>query len=136
MPSRSGFAAGRVGVVIDTSGSIDDALLQLFGSHLGAIMTDARPREARLYWTEAIVQRVDVARSGQEVRKIIAGGAPGGGGTDMEAGIKAALADACDVIVVLTDGYTSFNLGKPKTPVIWAMTTDVVAPYGKTIKIC
>lgn len=39
-----------------------------------------------------------------------------------------------EAIIVLTDGYTKFTKD-PGIPVLWAMTTDVVAPYGQTIKV-
>lgn len=134
MPGRTGFACGRVGVVVDTSGSIGDELLQLFANHMGAILSDAKPREIKVYWTDAKVHRVDTVKSGQDLRRAVEKPV-GGGGTDMECGIKAAGADGCDIVVVLTDGHTPFTKG-PKRPVIWAMTTDVQAPYGRTIKIC
>jgi predicted metal-dependent peptidase len=135
MPGRTGFATNRVGVVVDTSGSISDELLQLFGGHMAAILTDAKPREIKVYWTDAEVHRVDTIKTGQQLKKILQGKIPGGGGTDMPEGIKAAVDDKCDSIAVLTDGYTPFG-NAPKRPVVWAITSDVQAPYGKTIKIC
>lgn len=135
MPGRTGFACGRIGVVVDTSGTIGDELLALFGSHVGAILTDARPKEIMVYWTDAAVHRVDTLRNGQQLRQMLGEPVPGGGGTDMECGIDAAVSDKCEIVVVLTDGYTSFTKG-PRRPVIWAMTTEVQAPYGRTIKIC
>jgi predicted metal-dependent peptidase len=136
MPGRTGFATGRVGVVVDTSGSIGEEMLNLFGSHMGAIMSDAKPKDIQVYWTDADVQRIDHLKSGNDLKRMLAQPVPGGGGTDMEAGIKRALQDKCEIIVVLTDGYTAFNMKKPSVPVIWAMTTAVLAPYGKNIKIC
>jgi predicted metal-dependent peptidase len=44
---------------------------------------------------------------------------------------------ACDVAVVLTDGYGTFpvQVKTPASKIIWAMTSNVVAPFGKTIKL-
>jgi predicted metal-dependent peptidase len=135
MPGRTGFATNRVGVVVDTSGSIGDELIALFGGHMAAILTDAKPKEIKVYWTDAEVHRVDTIKNGQQLKQILKGSIPGGGGTDMPTGIKAAIRDKCESIAVLTDGYTPFG-NAPKLPVVWAITSDVKAPYGKTIKIC
>jgi hypothetical protein len=35
---------------------------------------------------------------------------------------------------VLTDGYTPFG-DQPEYPVLWAMTSDIQAPYGVTVSI-
>lgn len=134
MPGRVTQGAGVVGVVGDTSGSINDAMLRLFGGHMAAIVDDARPQEIRVYWTDAKVHRVDVAKNSSELRKILSSKIPGGGGTDMREGVRAAEADGCDSIVVLTDGYTPFC--GSKKPLIWAITeSGKSSPYGETIHI-
>ncbi len=48
---------------------------------------------------------------------------PGGGGTDMTAGILAALdlTPAPDSIPVLTDGFTRYPTRRPYTPVIFGL---------------
>jgi predicted metal-dependent peptidase len=134
MPGRVQQGAGVVGIVGDTSGSIDDAMLQLFGGHMAAIVDDARPQEIRVYWTDAKVHRVDSAKNSGELRKVLSSKIPGGGGTDMREGVQAAEADGCDSIVVLTDGYTPFC--DSKKPLIWAITeAGKRSPYGETIHI-
>lgn len=135
MPGRIASGAGKVGVVGDVSGSIDEDTLNLFAGHMAAIMDDARPAEVRVYWTDTHVRRVDVAKSGVDLRRIMSNPIPGGGGTDMPAGVESALADGCDSVVVLTDGMTPFGTPSPK-PVMWAITVaSKVAPHGKTIHI-
>lgn len=133
VPGRTMTGAGRIGIVGDTSGSITEKILQLFGGHMGAIITDARPKEVKLYWTDAEVHRVDTLRTHAQLVTLMRKPVPGGGGTDMRKGIAAALADKCDCIVVLTDGYTPFC--DAPVPVFWAITTSVVAPHGTTIHI-
>lgn len=134
MPGRSQQGAGHVGIVVDTSGSIDQKMLDLFGGHMAAIMADARPVDIKLYWTDAKVHRVDTAKSPSDLRVILSKKVPGGGGTDMPKGVRAAEKDKCDAIIVLTDGYTGF-CGSNK-PLLWAITTTVVATgNGKTIHI-
>lgn len=135
MPGRVTAGAGRVGIVVDTSGSIGQAMLNLFASHMAAIMDDAMPREVYVYWVDARVHRVDVIRNGSQLRALFAKPVPGGGGTDMPKGVTAAEDDKCNAIVVLTDGYTPFGQ-KSKFPVLWAITDQTVsAPHGITIHI-
>lgn len=134
MPGPTSVGAGVIGVVADTSGSIGQEMLDLFGSHMAAIIDDARPREVRIYWTDARVNQTDVVRNGSQLRNVLSKPIKGGGGTDMRVGVKAAVTDKCDAIVVLTDGYTPFCTA-PK-PVIWAITTaGTASPYGHTINI-
>jgi predicted metal-dependent peptidase len=133
-PGRTSYGCNRVGVVVDTSGSIGDEILALFGGHMGAILSDARPREIRVYWTDAQVHRVDAVKTGGELRTLLTKPVPGGGGTDMPEGIDAAVADKCEAVVVLTDMYTPFG-SKPAVPVIWGAITDVKAPYGTTVRL-
>ncbi len=134
MPGTTQQGAGTVGVVVDTSGSINEAMLQLFGGHMAAIIHDAMPKEVLVYWTDAVVHRVDKVRTGAELRALLSKSVPGGGGTDMPKGVRAAEKDKCDAIVVLTDGYTGFC--DSAKPLMWAITTQVVASgNGKTIHI-
>lgn len=135
-PSRVGYGCDTVACVVDISGSISDDVLALFGGHMGAILTDARPRRIVVIWTEAQVVQVDTVVSGAELRTLLSKGAPGGGGTDMTAGIDEALKHKAQVCVVLTDMYTPFG-DKPKgMPVLWAsITPGIEAPYGETIVI-
>lgn len=134
MPGRTQQGAGHVGVVVDTSGSIDQKMLDLFGGHMAAIMSDARPLDVKLYWTDAKVRRVDTVKTPSELRLILSKKVPGGGGTDMPKGVRAAEKDECDAIIVLTDGYTAFC--DSDKPLMWAITTQVRASgNGQTIHI-
>ena len=135
-PGRTAFGCNRVGVVVDTSGSIGEEMLQLFGGHMGAILTDARPREILVYWTDAKVHRVDTVNNGGALRSLLQKQVPGGGGTDMPEGVEAAVKDGCEAVVVLTDMYTPF--GNPqKVPVIWGAVGNpsAKAPHGTTIHL-
>lgn len=134
MPGTTQQGAGRVGIVVDTSGSIDATMLQLFGGHMSAIIADAVPKEVLVYWTDAAVHRVDTVKTATDLRALLTKPVPGGGGTDMPKGVRAAEQDKCDAIVVLTDGYTGFC--DSAKPLLWAITTQVVASgNGKTIHI-
>lgn len=130
--------AGRIGIVGDTSGSIDAAMLNLFGSHMAAIMEEAQPRDTIVYWVDAQLHDQCTVKNGTQLRAYLRKGAKGGGGTDMTVGVRAAAKDKCDICVVLTDGYTPF--GEPrdagKMRMIWAITTPgCKAEWGETIHI-
>lgn len=135
VPGRVSHGAGRVGVVIDTSGSIGKEMLDLFFGHLSAIIADAMPEEVYVYWVDAKVQRVDVVKSASALRVLAGKGVPGGGGTDMRVGVRAAEGDKCDSIAVLTDGYSPFC--DSSRPLMWAITTHSITASGngKTIHI-
>lgn len=134
MPGPTQQGSGRIGVVVDTSGSIDEKMLQLFGGHMAAIMSDARPIEVLVYWTDAKVHRVDKITTPSQLRAMLSKSIPGGGGTNMPEGVYSAIDDKCDSVVVLTDGYTPF-CDAPK-PVIWAITShNIKAPAGHTVHI-
>jgi predicted metal-dependent peptidase len=137
MPGPIAHGSGRWGIVVDTSGSIDKEMLQLFAGHVAAIMDDVKPRDVLIYWVDTKVHRVDTVKSSTDLANIIAKGAPGGGGTDMPKGVKAAADDLCDVCVVLTDGYTPFcDWPNKRGKVIWAITTpNLKSPHGTSIYI-
>ncbi len=100
----------RVAVVVDTSGSVDDGLLaQALGEVDGVLRSLAvGDGQVTVLAVDAAVQAVSTVRSARDVRL------GGGGGTDMELGIAAALETRPrpDLVVLLTDGET----GWPRRP--------------------
>lgn len=135
LPGRYGVGAMRkLGVVIDTSGSISDhELAQYFGELLG-IVESTCPSSMVLVYCDAQVNATEVldAPTADDLRPQRVGG----GGTDLRHGLDWLTVEHPDCVahVVLTDGYTPFPDGSD-TPILWAMTTDVVAPVGTTIAI-
>lgn len=115
-PSRRQAAAPRVrlpgmrrplpavAVVLDTSGSVDDAMLaQALGEVDGALRgTGVAGESVTVIACDAAVQSTGRVRAAREV---VLGG---GGGTDLRHGIReaSALRPRPDVVVVLTDGET------------------------------
>ena len=61
----------------------------------------------------------------------------GGGGTDFRPPFeyveREGITPAC--LIYLTDGYGPFPQNPPPYPVLWAMTTDVVPPWGEYVKV-
>lgn len=132
LPGLWSETMGPIAIFIDTSGSISNDILQKFGAEIRAISASAQPSEIYVVYCDAAVNHVDVFRPDDKM--IFA--PHGGGGTDFrppfeylrEKGIQP------ECICYLTDGYGPFP-ENPGTPTMWVMTTDVVAPFGETIRI-
>lgn len=123
---------GEVVIGMDTSGSIGAAELAHFGGHINRIMEQCRPTAIHVVYCDARVNRTDTFTCEDLPVKLEA---VGGGGTEFspvfdwvaERGIEP------DVLVYLTDGYGPFP-ESPEYPVVWLMTSDVVAPFGESVK--
>ena len=136
LPSYTGFGAGEMVGVTDTSGSMGAKEFDASWAEFSDIIMNCRPERMWLMACDAKVHNVhelasyhDIYAERPEMR--------GGGGTNFcpafeevtERGIVPA------VLVFFTDGYGTFPDEAPDYPVIWVMTTDVVAPFGETIKV-
>lgn len=101
----------QVALVIDTSGSMSDAMLgQALGEVAGVLRSlGVARRNLRVIACDARAYRA------QPVRDLGAIRLEGGGGTDMGAGLDAAAAlrPRPDLIVVLTDGFTPWRTAPP-----------------------
>ncbi|MEM9304309.1 MAG: VWA-like domain-containing protein [Pseudomonadota bacterium] len=123
-------AVPRLAVVLDISGSIDDALLGRLAAELNAISRRAG----------AIVVFIagdDAVRHVEEFQPGTLGLPPleGGGGTDFEPLLEEAMRRRCDLAVVLTDllGPTG---SRPRFPVHWVVprsSADVPMPFGERV---
>lgn len=136
LPGVMGYRAGKVGVVIDTSGSIGQDELTLFMSETAGILQDGKPEECKVFWTDTRVAHIDDVETPAELESLKA---HGGGGTDMEAAfpvISESFEYTDDITtVVLTDGYTSYTQAPDGMNVIWVTTGHTDIPYGKVIKM-
>jgi predicted metal-dependent peptidase len=105
----------RIGVVIDTSGSMSEADLTVAMRELAGILgTLGCAYGTRVYSVDAAVH---VAQSVFDIGQVAL---VGGGGTDMGIGIAAAGDDGCDVVVVLTDCCTPWPIEAPSCYVVVA----------------
>jgi predicted metal-dependent peptidase len=110
----------HVAMVIDTSASIDDVLLgQALGEVDGALRALGVPGESvTVLACDAAVHAVSRVRNARDAEMT------GGGGTDLRAGIHAAvgLRPRVGLVVVLTDGYTPWpRVPPPQAPVVAAI---------------
>lgn len=136
LPTLYNETAGAMALIIDDSGSINDQILSAFSAEIRSIINDVAPSMTHLIYCDSHIPqngRYDIAK-GEELPKFKV---HGGGGTDFNPPFrdidKRKLEPKC--LVYLTDGYGPFPPEPPDYPVLWVMTTDVVAPWGETVPL-
>jgi len=143
MPFEPGTCANRteprLAVIVDVSGSVDDALLQRFATEIAAI---SRRQEAGLVLVigDDRVRHVEVFRPGRFGLSDFDLANPafaGGGGTDFTPLLEQADLYRPDIGVVLTDleGPARFE---PAWPLIWAVPEShalAQPPFGQTLTL-
>lgn len=134
MPSYTGFGAGHIVFVVDTSGSMSTPEMAQGLGECDKILTDCRPESVLLLGCDARVNSRFDLYSGDS----LADNPPplgGGGGTSFvppfELLEEENFRPAC--LVYFTDMYGNFP-DDPGFPVIWCSTSeDEEAPFGETI---
>lgn len=127
----------RVAVVWDCSGSCwdEDTQAKFIAECNGLIKSKY---EVRAYYCDAAVEHV------QDMKETMMSPSEfkikGGGGTDLDVGIKQAIADGYNIIIQLTDCYMNYNLNKRDLKgrkVITVSTTEASTPnhYGPCIHV-
>jgi predicted metal-dependent peptidase len=136
MPWEPGTTAARrvprLVVIVDVSGSIEDALMDRFAREIESI---TRRLEAGLVLLigDDRVQQVSCFEPGRSALRDIR--FEGGGGTDFTPLLQEAEKHRPDIGVVLTDLQGPAN-HRPRWPVIWAVPeehADAVAPFGRKL---
>jgi predicted metal-dependent peptidase len=117
----------RAGVVIDTSGSIDNQLLSRFLSEINSLIVKTGC-EVVLIDCDAAVQQISVHR-----KPIYGYTAKGGGGTDFRPAVDALRRTPLDVAVYFTDLEGTFPDKKPPFPFLWLATHDLAVPFGTKV---
>jgi predicted metal-dependent peptidase len=109
-----------IALVVDTSGSIGRDRLNRLAAEVAEILDKVGRRRMRVMCCDAVVHPV------QEIRRIEELHLVGGGGTDMRAGIEAAvrLRPRPDLIIVLTDGNTPWPDRHPGRDVVVCLVGD------------
>lgn len=133
LPGEDGHGCGDVAIITDESMSISEAELQHFGGHVNTVLAACEPEKVFLLHTDTEVRAVEEFGPDQvpiTFRRVC------GGGTNMVAGLEWVQRHQpqVDAIIVLTDGYTPFGTAS-SIPVFWAITTDIQAPHGQTVRL-
>ena len=136
LPGKAGDNALRsIGFLIDQSGSISDHELRQYGGEILAVIEECAPSRMVLAYCDTQVAAFDEFDSptAAEFEKLQV---KARGGTDMAAGVRWFEENHPDVsaLVVLTDGLTPWPDGTSLN-LLWAITTDTVAPVGRTIRV-
>lgn len=137
LPYTEKTGVGEIMVVLDTSGSIsfDNPKSEgaQFYAEVRAIFEDVMPSKLRVVYCDAEVAGHDVFEQGEEPMLK----PRGGGGTDFRPPFKMVDREGLDIqcLIYLSDLYGSFPDQAAPYPVMWVSTTDVVAPWGETIRI-
>lgn len=137
LPHVEMAGVGKILVIMDTSGSVaydtpTSEGAQYF-SEIKAIFEDCRPEALHVLYCDAAVAGHDVFMQGElpELRP------RGGGGTDFRPPFDKIKTERIDIqcAIYLTDMYGTFPEKPPPYPVLWIATSDVVAPWGTTIRL-
>ena len=134
VPEKSGYLCFGV----DTSGSIDEHMLQQFANEVYSAQTAMRPQSIHVVYIDTQVNHVDVFDRYDPVTMSM----HGGGGTEFDPLFQYADTQdevEFDCMVYLTDGYGSVSASsEPDCPVLWALTVDnpeFNPPFGEVMHI-
>lgn len=126
---------GGIALLTDISGSVSQQEIMYYSGHQQRICQLCQPEWVWVVYCDTNVHKEEMFTSEEledvQVRYY------SGGGTDMVAGLDfiEESGHEPDVVVVLTDGYTPFPDRPYPFPVIWCISSDVVAPdnAGETV---
>jgi predicted metal-dependent peptidase len=133
MPVQRSEQMPPVVVAIDTSGSISAEELQAFASEVGAVKCEARPEKLHVVYWDSKIQGIDEF----EAEDVFVPNPRGGGGSTALPQVTGWIEDediqpAC--LIVLTDMCITFP-EETDYPTLFVSNTDVVGPFGETIRI-
>ncbi|MEM6640561.1 MAG: VWA-like domain-containing protein [Pseudomonadota bacterium] len=122
----------RLVVVVDVSGSIDNALLARFFGHLQAIVRRTRTQAVLVIGDDRVRHVIESEPGKIDVPPSVSGG----GGTDFRPLLAESMKHRPDLIIVLTDLDGPAG-SAPRCPVLWAVTGDdePTVPFGRSVKV-
>jgi predicted metal-dependent peptidase len=134
LPGLRSEQMGAMVCVVDTSGSINDRILQTFGAEMTDIAEMVKPEKVFVVYCDAAVHRVDEYDVGEPITI----NPIGGGGTDFRPAFDWVAEQGIDTacLVFLTDMLGRYPEAPPEYPVLWAtMNTTYQAPFGEIVPI-
>lgn len=121
LPSLHSPTVGALLVAIDTSGSVDAAMLSIMQEQVRAIADDIQPSAIHVVYCDADVQGVETFANGDPVDLTLRGG----GGTDFRPVFDLLASETLDPapigVVYMTDLDGTFPRVAPEVPVLWAV---------------
>jgi len=135
MPSMVGTTMTELVIGFDTSGSIfggDE--MTVFVSEIKTIIEDIKPTKVHVIYWDTEVAGHQTFEEGQFAVQDLK--PKGGGGTDGSVLFKYLKEKNItpQAIVQFTDGYVG-DWGNTDVPTLWAVSSDLVAPFGTTIRV-
>ncbi len=133
LPGLYSEEIGTIVIAADESGSVDKAVTEAFAAEINAIKEDLRPEKITLMHFDSEVRKTEEFNPDDEFKMI----RYCNGGTDFRPACAAAeqLDTAPMCMIYLTDMYGSFPAAPPDFPVLWISISDLVGPFGDTLKI-
>lgn len=135
MPSMVGTTMTELVIGFDTSGSIfggDE--MTMFVSEIKQIIEDIKPTKVHVIYWDTEVAGHQTFEEGQFAVQDLK--PKGGGGTDGSVLFNYLRDNRINpqAIVQFTDGYVG-DWGNTDVPTLWAVSSDLVAPFGTTIRV-
>lgn len=135
LPAIHSERLGPVVIAVDSSGSITQQLLDVFGSEINACLEDARPERVHLLACDAAITHTEEITADDLPLSLRA---PGGGGTDFRPVFDwveaAGITPAC--LIYLTDTEGRFPATAPGYPTLWAsIKKGAGVPFGDLLYI-
>jgi predicted metal-dependent peptidase len=137
LPSLYSEALGPVVIAVDTSGSVAGPELEQFFGCINGILRQTKPEAVHVLYCDAHVNNVQVFKSSDYPIKPERFKPVGGGGTDFVPVFEYVKKNRLNPVALLylTDMYGRFPDKAPGYPTIWCATSEVKAPFGKTLEI-
>lgn len=135
-PSKGGKTLGHVVFGVDTSGSMNQEALDQSLEEMESLMKQyPDTRLTLIQWDTHITFNKDVTAADLAAMRNKPAAWYGRGGTNPVEVLHYIKSSACDVAVMLTDGYIPY-WGEPSgKPVLWLITSAVKAPWGHTVPV-
>lgn len=126
---------GHIAIAVDTSGSIDSALLAAFCTELNSIVQEAKPDRVTVIYCDSKVHRTDEFGQDEQIEMK----ATGRGGTAFSPVFQAIekWPEQPVCLIYFSDMDSSDKPTEPSYPTLWATSecTTIEAPFGRLIRI-
>jgi predicted metal-dependent peptidase len=136
LPSLYSKEIGPMVVAIDTSGSIDNTLLSIFGAEFESAVKEMQPRRVHAMYCDARIQGIDTFEQGEPVEL----NPRGGGGTSFVPVFDELdkLEDKPVCVVYLTDLFGDFPKDDHGVPTLWVTPSryaQKAVPFGEIVPV-